>query len=199
MRVTRQYLIELCDNFLEDKIDKLVIIDFAWKAISEDDFEWDGDEIISETIFDWNNEEMNFEINKTSIQQWKNRLVTGQDELMSYNSWDSHIDKQKEICTTNNSTWIPINKKLNIGISANLDKDPINGLRHPSEKGTTGWFIWTGEYSEANNFFQPICAEHLLQQRPDIIKYLGLDIGFRFLADRNGYEDIWFDEKLKNI
>jgi hypothetical protein len=56
MRVTRQHLIELCDNFL-DKIDKIVIQDFAWKAISEDDFEWDGDEIISETIFDWDNEE----------------------------------------------------------------------------------------------------------------------------------------------
>ena len=199
MKVTKQHLLELCDNFLDDKIDKLVIQDFAWKAISDDDFEWDGDEIISETIFDWDNEEINFEINKTNIRLWKNRLLTGQDDLMSYNSWNSHIDKQKEICTTHNSTWKPINKKLNVGASANLDKDPINGLRHPSEKGTTGWFIWTGEYSEADDFFQPICAEHLLQKRPDIIKYLGLDIGFRFLSDRNGYEDIWFDEKLKNI
>jgi hypothetical protein len=198
MRVTRKYLIELCDYFLDDKIDKLVIQDFAWKAISEDDFEWDGDEIISETIFDWDNEEINFEINKTNIRLWKNRLLTGQDELLSYNSWNSHIDKQKEVCTTHNSTCKPINKKLNIGVSVNLDKDPINGLRHPSEKGTTGWFIWAGEYSEAHDFFQPICAEHLLQKRPDIIKYLALDIGYRFLADRNGYEDIWFDEKLKN-
>jgi hypothetical protein len=38
-----------------------------------------------------------------------------------------------------------------------------------------------------------------LQQRPEIIKYLGLDIGFRFLTDKNSYEDIWYDEKLKNI
>ena len=199
MRITRQYLIELCDNFLDDKIDKMAIQDFAWKAISEDDFEWDEDDIISRTIFDWDNEEINFEIKKTNIHLWKNRLLTGQDELMSYNSWNSHIDRQKVICTTNNSTWKPINKKLKIGVSTDLSKDPINGLRHPSEKGTTGWFIWTGEYSEADDFFQPICAEHLLQKRPEIIKYLGLDIGYRFLADRNGYEDIWYDEKLKNI
>ncbi|NBA78852.1 hypothetical protein GOQ04_25085 [Emticicia sp. ODNR4P] len=199
MRVTRQHLIELCDNFLDDKIDKIVIQDFAWKAISEDDFEWDGDEIISETIFDWDNEEINFEINKTNIRLWKNRLLTGQDELLSYNSWNSHIERQKIICTTNNSTWKPINKKLKIGVSADLEKDPINGLRHPNEKETTGWFIWTGEYSEADDFFQPICAEHLLQKRPEIIKYLGLDIGFRFISDKNGYEDIWYDEKLKNI
>lgn len=199
MTVTRQHLLELCDKFLNDKIDKLVIQDFAWKAISDDDFEWDENDVISDTIFDWDNEDINFEINKTNIRLWKNRLLTGQDELMSYNSWNSHIDKQKEICKTNNSIWKPINKKLRVGVSGNLDKDPINGLRHPIEKGTTGWFIWTGEYSEADDFFQPICAEHLLQQRPDIIKYLGLDIGSRFLADRNGYEDIWFDEKLKYI
>ena len=114
MRVTRQHLIELCDNFLDDKIDKIVIQDFAWKAISEDDFEWEADKIISETIFDWDNEEINFEINKTNIRLWKNRLLTGQDELLSYNSWNSHIERQKIICTTNNSTWKPINKKLKI-------------------------------------------------------------------------------------
>ena len=199
MRVTKKYLIELCDNFLDDKIDKIVIQDFAWKSISDDVCEWDEDKIISETIFDWDNEEINFEINKTNIRLWKNRLLTGKNELNLYNSWNSHIDSQKEICTTHNSPWKPINKKLNVGASVNLDKDSINGLRHPSEKGTTGWFIWTGEYSEAKNFFQPICAEHLLQKRPDIIKFLGLDVGFRFLADKNGYEDIWFDENLKFI
>ena len=199
MIVTRQHLIELCDNFLDDKIDKFVIQEFALKTISNDDCKWYEDELISETIFDWDNEELNLEINKTNIHLWKNRLLTGNDDLVTYNSWNPHIHKQKEICSMHNSTWKPINKKLNIGASADLVKDPINGLRQPSEKGTTGWYIWTGEYSEADDFFQPICVEHLLQKRPDIIKYLGLDIGFRFLVDKNGYEDIWFDEKLKNL
>jgi hypothetical protein len=184
---------------LDGKIDKAVIQDFAWKAISNDDFDWNGDDIISDTIFDWDNGDINFEINKTNIQLWKNRLITGKDELLSHNSWNSHINEQKEICVRHNSEWKPINKKLRVGVSNNLDRDPINGLRHSSEKGTTGWFIWTGEYSESTDFFKPICAEHLLQEQPDIIKYLGLNIGFRFLIDKNGYEDIWFNEKLKNI
>ncbi len=167
--------------------------------MSDDDFEWDEDEIVLDIIFQWDNEDINFEINKTNIALWKKRLLTKKDDLLIYNNWNSYIDRQKEICVNNNSTWKPINKKLKIGISANLDKDPINELRHPAEKGTTGWFIWTGEYSEVEDFFQPICAEHLLQQRPEIIKYLGLDIGFRFLADSKGYGDIWYDETLKNI
>ena len=199
MRVKRQDLIELCDNFLDDKIDKVTIQDFAWKAIGDDDIEWEEDKIISDTIFEWDNEDINFEINKTNISLWKNRLLTDQDELLAHNFWNSHIDNQKEICKKSNSIWKPINKKLRIGSSSNLDKDPINGLRHPSEKGTTGWFIWAGEYSETDDFFKPMCAEHLLQQRPEIIKYLGLDVGFRFLADKSGYEDIWYDEELKKL
>lgn len=51
MKVTRQNLIELCDSFLENKIDKTAIQNFAWTAISDDDFEWDEDDIISDTVF----------------------------------------------------------------------------------------------------------------------------------------------------
>jgi hypothetical protein len=199
MKITRQDLIELCDKFLNDKIDKNIIRDFAWEAITSDDFELIEDEIISETIFEWDNEDINFEINKTNIRLWQNRLLTEKDDLVSHNSWNSHIVNQKKICAAHNSKWIPINKKLRLGASASLDKDPINGLRHPSEKGTTGWFVWTGDYSEREDFFQPMFAEHLLQTRPDIIRYLALDVGFRFLIDKNGHEDIWYDEKLKII
>jgi hypothetical protein len=116
-----------------------------------------------------------------------------------FNSWNSHIEKQKEICEIHNSKWKPINKKLRVGVSSNIGKDPFNGLRHPGEEQTTGWFIWTGDYSEAADFFHRICAEHLLQIRPEIIKYLGLEAGFRFLADKSGYEDIWYDKNLKII
>ena len=153
MTLTRQNLVDLCDQFLNNKIDKAFILSFAWDATSSDETEWEKDEIISDTIFEWDNEDINFEINKTNIQLWKNRLLTEQDDLISYNSWNSHINRQKEICATHNSQWKPINKKLRVGASANLDKDPINGMRHPHEKGTTGWFIWTGDYSESDDFF----------------------------------------------
>jgi hypothetical protein len=100
------------------------------------------------------------------------------------------LSKQKFVCEKYGSKWTPINKKLRVGVADNLSTDPIHGLRHRNDrqttKGTTGWFIWTGEYSEAEDFFKPMCAEHLLQIRPDIIKYLGLGAGFRFLTDSNG-------------
>ena len=55
MIITRQDLISLCDDFLEDKIDKSTIQDFAINAIMSDDIEW-NDNIIAETIFEWDNE-----------------------------------------------------------------------------------------------------------------------------------------------
>ena len=63
MIITRQDLISLCDDFLEDKIDKSTIQDFAINAIMSDDIEW-NDNIIAETIFEWDNESINYEINK---------------------------------------------------------------------------------------------------------------------------------------
>lgn len=197
MQATRQDLIQICDKFLRDEISKREVEDYASALIISDHDEWD--DVIDDTLFEWDNEEMNFPINKINMQLWKDRLISNVDKLSEYNSWNSHIDNQKEICEKYNSEWAPINKKLQVGVSTNLISDPINGLRHPNDKGTTGWFIWTGEYSEAEDFFKPICAEHLLQIRPQIIKYLGLDIGYRFLADNNGYEDVWYDETLKQI
>lgn len=198
MQVSRQDLIEICDKFLQDEIGRQEVEDFAWNLITSDEHEWE-DDVIEDTLFEWDNEEINIPINKVNMQLWKQRLLAGNDELIEHNVWNVHIDKQKSVCKKYDSKWTPMNKKLRVGVSDNLSADPIHGLRHPSDKGTTGWFIWTGDYSEAEDFFKPICAEHLLQIRPQIIKYLGLDIGFRFLSDNNGYEDVWYDENLKQV
>lgn len=134
-----------------------------------------------------------------NMELWKKRLTDNTDQLMQHNSWNFHIDSQKAICQKFGSQWKPINKRLKIGVSKDLSLSPVHGLRHKSEKGTTGWFIWSGEYSEDADFFKPICAEHLLQKRPEIIAYLGLDVGYRFLIDNNGFEDVWFDKSVGEI
>lgn len=62
-----------------------------------------------------------------------------------------------------------------------------------------GWYIWSGEWSDSDDFFKPICLEHLIELKPEIIKYFGLDIGFRFLANDKGYEDVWFDQNITSL
>ena len=119
--------------------------------------------------------------------------------MPNLSDWENYLEKQKQICKKHNSKWNPINKELKIGCSDDLLSEPLNGLRHPQEGDTTGWYIWSGEYSDKEDFFKPICAKHLLKIRPEIINYLGLDTGFRFFIDSNGYEDVWYDENLLNI
>lgn len=73
---------------------------------------------------------------------------------------------------------------------------PLNGLRHPADTGTCGWYVWSGlELSAAADFFAPMHAEHLFESRPESIQYLGLPPGWRFLI-APGYEDIWYDDSL---
>jgi hypothetical protein len=195
MNIERKHLIDLCDKFLSKEIGADELSVFSMNALKFEDDDW-NDNIISEVIFAWSNELINFPINDVNVKLWRNKLENKADELLYYNNWDFHIEKQKEICEKYNSKWKPISRNLKIGVSVNLDIEPLNGLRHKSENGKVFWYIWSGKYSEDENFFKPICAEHLLQRKPKIVDYLGLDDGFRFLIDGNGYEDVWFDENL---
>lgn len=110
-------------------------------------------------------------------------------------------DIQKEVCRKFSAEYLPSPNSLKLGISLNIKEgiEPINGLRHPPEGDTTGWYIWAGEeLSDCSDFFKPLHVEHIAEWCPQIIKYLGLAPGWRFLIAGN-YEDVWFDESLLNI
>jgi hypothetical protein len=114
---------------------------------------------------------------------------------------DKNIQQQKSICDKLAVNFVHSDLDLRVGIADNVSTDlkPIHGLRHPLADGTSGWFIWAGDYSESEDFFKPHCIKHLDQIKPEIVKYLGLPPGHRFLVDNNGYEDIWFDKNLLDI
>jgi hypothetical protein len=106
--------------------------------------------------------------------------------------------KQKQLCDKYGASFLEVPAHLKLGISLNV-KDgvyPINGLRHPPQGDTSGWYIWAGEeLSDDLNFFMPFHVEHVEEWCPDIIKYLGLAPGWRFLF-MPGYEDVWEDKTL---
>jgi len=112
-----------------------------------------------------------------------------------------YIKEQSDICNKYSSPFVSSPLSLKVGISRNM-KDgalPINGLRHPIEGDTSGWYIWGGEeLSDDPDFFLPIHIEHLHEWCPDIIKFLGLSPGWRFLYTPN-YEDVWEDKTMLEI
>ena len=86
--------------------------------------------------------------------------------------------------------------KIGITRGALNGERPLNGLRHPPDDGTTGWFVWSGtELSEDPNFFKPFHLYHLHEMCPAILPYLALPSGWRFLI-ADDHEDVWFDAAL---
>ncbi len=88
--------------------------------------------------------------------------------------------------------------KIGIALST-IGKTPINGLRHKSENGTNGWYIWCGEeMGKEDDFFSPLHVEHIAEYLPEVLEYLDLPAGYRFLIDGNNYEDVWYEQELLN-
>jgi len=65
------------------------------------------------------------------------------------------IKEQQLICDRFGADFLSSPSNMKVGISLNVRDGiyPINGLRHPAEGDTTGWYIWAGEYLSDPDFF----------------------------------------------
>jgi hypothetical protein len=105
-----------------------------------------------------------------------------------------------DVCKRLGVTPVVPNPQSKVGIALqSIGKMAIHGLRHPVEGDTNGWYIWCGEFSDTEDFFQPLHVEHVTESLPQLEKYLSLPPGYRFLIDDEGYEDVWFDESLLKL
>lgn len=108
---------------------------------------------------------------------------------------------QLEVCRRFGVSPFPAKAGLKVGIARNVltGLQPINGLRHPPEEGTTGWYLWAGEELPGDpDFFVPLHVEHLPDWCPQALPYLALPPGWRFLLAPN-HEDVWEDSSLLTL
>lgn len=106
--------------------------------------------------------------------------------------------KQQLVCTQYSAKFINCDMNLKVGISKNA-KDgarPLNGLRINPTESTSGWYIWAGDWSDDDDFFEPLHGVHLDEWAPIILPYLALPPGWRVLLD-DGYVDVWEDPELE--
>ncbi len=106
--------------------------------------------------------------------------------------------EQIQMCERHGAAPVEASADLKVGVAANVRDDllPINGLRHLPAADTTGWYIWAGEeLSDDPNFFVPLHVDHLKEWRPEVLKYLALPPGWRFLI-AGDYDDVWYDASL---
>jgi hypothetical protein len=103
---------------------------------------------------------------------------------------------QKAICEKYDSIFCPVSKDEMIAIALEtIGRMPVYGVRVVKEcAGDVEWFIHCGEFSDNEDFYKPMHAQHISNYLPSVEKYLALDRGFKFIIDDQGYEDVWHEE-----
>ena len=109
------------------------------------------------------------------------------------------VNDQMKLCAKYGSQFCPPSPSLLASVSKNIgEKDlPLQGLRHPLE-GASGWFLWRGEFSLAEDFFEVVHLYHVYEGVEPVIPYLALAPGWTFFL-QSDFEDVWFDESLLEV
>ncbi|EBS6357271.1 hypothetical protein D4E88_23950 [Salmonella enterica subsp. enterica serovar Albany] len=111
------------------------------------------------------------------------------------NNAETLVKEQKNICNKYNSPCFFCSDMEIVGVAIDsMRKQPIYGVRVAREDNSCGWYLWGGDYSSSDDFFQPVHFSHLHEVIPDyVMKYLALAPGFKFTTDISNYEDVWYE------
>jgi hypothetical protein len=105
------------------------------------------------------------------------------------------IRQQEEECKIHNVSPVFPTFSQNIVISNGVYEGmAIDAVRYPSPNHMTGWWLTTELYDDNLDSLKTVHYFHLAFKRPDLLRYLALPFGYRFLVG-NG-KDVWFDEKF---
>ena len=72
-------------------------------------------------------------------------------------------DRPNKICEEHGSAFVASlpEEKLGVALST-IGQSPINGLRHPKQGNTCGWYIWCGENMDKDPaFFDTLHISHI--------------------------------------
>src|SRR3954468_24858276 len=105
----------------------------------------------------------------------------------------------RAICDKYGTEFVTTPPEAVLGVADNVVSGtwPLNGFRHGLDL-TSGWFLFGGtEMSDAADFYKPMHTKHLIERCPEVMPYLALPPGWRFLI-APGYEDVWEDPPLRD-
>lgn len=101
---------------------------------------------------------------------------------------------QQSVCAKHGAKFVGVHKHSMVRLAlGSLGQQPFQGLRSAPDGESSGWFLWAGQYSTADDFFQLVSYSALFEKCPQVIKYLGLPPGYRFVVDCEGYGEVWLD------
>ena len=107
------------------------------------------------------------------------------------------LGAQEDVCRRFAAEFLPTDLEtwLAVALETLGSGAPLHGLRQAPDAEGCGWYIWAGDPSDDPDFFKSLHALHLCDTIPQVLPYLGLGPGWRFLL-APGYEDVWYDPNL---
>ena len=102
------------------------------------------------------------------------------------------IAEQKLLCEEFGSNYIELKGDDLIAVAMNtLEQEPLVGLRHRvNSAAEPSWYIYAGEL-QSDAQFEIVTVKQLQDILPEVLPYLALDVGYRFMIDQDDYEDVW--------
>ncbi len=115
--------------------------------------------------------------------------------------------EQQAICTRFHLKWLATPPEQTIVISTGVKEGvaPVYGMhQRPVKASDSGWILVSHGTPRAKDgspdgeYLHWAHARHIYETRPVIARYLGLPLGWRFIAKDVGepYEDVWEDASL---
>lgn len=105
----------------------------------------------------------------------------------------SVVRSQGEICWQQVPLFPNFNQSVVISDGVYEGKD-IEGIRYESPEHMSGWWLITDNYDDNIESLMTVHFYHVAFKRPDILKYLALPFGYRFLIEKDKVEITKDDE-----
>ncbi|WP_228714933.1 immunity protein Imm33 domain-containing protein [Acinetobacter pullicarnis] len=106
------------------------------------------------------------------------------------------IDEQKLLCEEFDSAYIEVKGDDLVAVALqSIKQEPIVGIRKKPIPGeSVAWYIYGGELQTKDEDFEIMSIKELQDILPEVLPYLALDHGYRFMIDQDDYEDVWKEE-----
>ncbi|WP_185247218.1 hypothetical protein [Chryseobacterium bernardetii] len=107
----------------------------------------------------------------------------------------SVVRKQSEICLQQNLIPLFPNFNQSVVISDGVyEGKDIEGIRYDSPHDESGWYLITDDYDDNIKSLKMVHFYHVAFARPDILKYLAIPFGYRFIM-KEGNIEIYKDDE----
>lgn len=107
----------------------------------------------------------------------------------------SVVRQQSEMCLQYDLIPLFPNFNQSVVISDGVyEGKDIEGIRYDSPQGESGWYLITDDYNDDIKSLKMVHFYHVAFARPDILQYLAIPFGYRFIM-KNGNVEICRDEE----